>query len=230
MPDDLVDRVTTDLRYSAADGGGLAGELCAALIWETADGGYRVLDAQAVHACAERASELRVQAGNPARPERPPAQSVSGEPGDPAGHEHVTGENGTGPEPRDQIRLDRSWTLDGKDRVLSPAAYQLHLRGTTDAARSERPGFITDAYLTGHGPATTAAVTELITTGLWNRSSGGYRVLDTVMIQMAAGTVAELRHRAAELNWLRLRTEQEELVRRTREAKTGSPGAVPPRA
>lgn len=148
VPDDLVARVTTDLRYSAADGDGLAGELCAALIWETADGGYRVLDAQAVQACAERASELRAQAGNPARPERPPAQSGSGEPGNPAGHEHVTGENGTGPQPQDQIRLDRSPTFDDKDRVLSPAAYQLHLRGTTDAARSERPGFITDAYLT----------------------------------------------------------------------------------
>lgn len=76
-----------DLGYPAARPAQLAAELCAAGVWETVEGGYRVLDDEAVEVCVERVRELREEeartapAGAP-RQQRPPARkTVGGLPG-----------------------------------------------------------------------------------------------------------------------------------------------------
>jgi hypothetical protein len=50
-----------ELGHPGADPQVLAAELCRAGIWERAEGGYRVLDAEAVQVCADRVRELREQ-------------------------------------------------------------------------------------------------------------------------------------------------------------------------
>ena len=66
------------LGYPGADLPGLAEELCAALVWKAAEGGYRVLDARAVGLCSARVRELRgeppVLRGQPPARDRPPAR------------------------------------------------------------------------------------------------------------------------------------------------------------
>ena len=48
-----------ELGYPGADPAVLAAELCRAGIWERAEGGYQVLDAEAVQVCVDRVRELR---------------------------------------------------------------------------------------------------------------------------------------------------------------------------
>jgi hypothetical protein len=142
----------------------------------------------------------------------------------PDGHEHMVDEDlGTDPDPDPErlVRLEGSWTFDGEDHVLTAAAYDLHLGGIAHAARNGHPGFVPDGYLGSLGPGTTTAVIELVTSGCWERAGGGYRVRDWVMVEMSIGHVTELRHRDARVNWLSIRTEQEEVLRRARE---GNPG------
>ena len=50
-----------ELGHPGADPAVLAAELCGAGIWERAEGGYRVLDAEAVQVCVDRVRELREQ-------------------------------------------------------------------------------------------------------------------------------------------------------------------------
>jgi hypothetical protein len=50
-----------ELGHPGADPAVLATELCRAGIWERAEGGYRILDAEAVQVCADRVRELREQ-------------------------------------------------------------------------------------------------------------------------------------------------------------------------
>jgi len=344
------------LGYPGADLAGLAAELCAALVWKAAEGGWRVLDADAVEVCAARVRELRGEPeplpGRPPARERPPARTTTegigrfgeptarggaasfrcarcgevagvvrvtraGAPGDagappgreapreggglamdcflgghhrtadrgvldaaralidrgsvdpaaireldwgfwaltpfycpdcglnycaadwdisraedggfrepamgrcPAGHEHMVDENLTpDPEraPRRIVRMDRSWSFDGEDHVLSAAAYDLHLKAIFDSAREDRPGFVPDAYLDGLG-ADTAMVAELVDSRCWERADGGYRVRDWVEVEWWVGRVAERRRRAARNAWISVRTEQEEVLKNAEEAR-----------
>ena len=82
------------------------------------------------------------------------------------------------PEHTRSYRLDRSWTFDGEDHVISVAAYQLHINSTTDAVLGGHPGFVPDEYLNNRGPSTTLAAMDLVTSGYWERADGGYRIRD----------------------------------------------------
>jgi hypothetical protein len=64
---------------------------------------------------------------------------------------------------------------------MSWSAHDLQLRATVHSATSGQPGFVPDGYLEdlidlGLQPTITAD--ELCTVGLWERSGGGYRILD----------------------------------------------------
>jgi hypothetical protein len=62
VPDGYLDGLAGDqLGHPGADPAVLAAELCRAGIWERAEGGYRVLDAEAVQVCIDRVRELREQ-------------------------------------------------------------------------------------------------------------------------------------------------------------------------
>jgi hypothetical protein len=81
VPDEYLDELDgTELGHPGADPTVLAAELCGAGIWERAEGGYRVLDVEAVRVCIDRVRELREQdawlAGLPGRGE--PAVDAAG--------------------------------------------------------------------------------------------------------------------------------------------------------
>lgn len=60
VPDGYLDGLADDeLGFPGADPAALAAELCGAGIWERAEGGYLVLDAEAVQVCVDRVRELR---------------------------------------------------------------------------------------------------------------------------------------------------------------------------
>lgn len=60
VPDEYLAQLDGDeLGHPGADPEELAGELCGSGIWERAVGGYRILDAEAVQICVDRARELR---------------------------------------------------------------------------------------------------------------------------------------------------------------------------
>jgi hypothetical protein len=60
VPDGYLAGLAGDeLGHPGADPAVLAAELCGAGIWEPAEGGYRVLDAEAVQICVDRVRELR---------------------------------------------------------------------------------------------------------------------------------------------------------------------------
>jgi hypothetical protein len=62
VPDVYLDELDGDeLGHAGADPWVLAAELCWAGTWERAEGGYRVLDEEAVQVCVERVRELREQ-------------------------------------------------------------------------------------------------------------------------------------------------------------------------
>ena len=81
IPDGYLRGLTgNDLDHPDADPVLLAGVLCAAGLWEQAEGGYRVLDAEAVQTCADRVRELREAAAGGGKPvpgpERPAGTAV----------------------------------------------------------------------------------------------------------------------------------------------------------
>jgi hypothetical protein len=83
VPDDYLDELAGDeLGHPSADPAVLAAELCRAGIWERAEGGYRVLDEEAVQVCVDRVRELREQdawlAGLPDRTRSKPAVGAAG--------------------------------------------------------------------------------------------------------------------------------------------------------
>jgi hypothetical protein len=49
-------------------------------------------------------------------------------------------------------RLDRSWSFDGDDHVISVAACTLHISSTADAALGSHLGFVSDEHLNSLGP------------------------------------------------------------------------------
>jgi hypothetical protein len=92
-------------------------------------------------------------------------------------------------------------TFDRRDHVMTAAAYQLHVTATAHSAARDHPGFVPDVYLaslTGqdlHSPAADPPIlaVELCTAGMWQRTRGGYRVLDWPAVQMCIDHVRELR-------------------------------------
>jgi hypothetical protein len=144
----------------------------------------------------------------------------------PAGHEHMLDENLTPdpdpePDPKRLIRLDRSRSFDGEDRVLSVGAHDLHLSCTDQSALGLHPGFVRDDYLDGLGPGTATAVAELVASGCWERADGGYRVRDWIAVVRSVDSIAEARRLAARDAWLWNRTEQEEVLKNVEEARRG---------
>jgi hypothetical protein len=131
-------------------------------------------------------------------------------------------------------RLDHSWSFDGEDRVISVAAYKLHLAGTADSVTGGHPGSVPDEYLSSPGPGTAIAVMELVTSGYWERVDGGYRIRDWDSIRVAMEHIEMLRHRAALREQARTRAEQDEVLRRyglgdrRPDSSPASPEATPP--
>ncbi|HEY1702269.1 MAG TPA: hypothetical protein VGG75_21395 [Trebonia sp.] len=85
VPDVYLDELDGDeLGHAGADPWVLAAELCGAGIWERDEGGYRVLDEEAVQICVDRVRELREQdawlAGLPDPAGSEPAVGVAGTP------------------------------------------------------------------------------------------------------------------------------------------------------
>ena len=83
VPDVYLDELDGDeLGHPGADPWVLAAELCGAGIWERVEGGYRVLDEEAVQVCVDRVRELREQdawlAGLPDRARSEPAVGAAG--------------------------------------------------------------------------------------------------------------------------------------------------------
>jgi hypothetical protein len=83
VSDGYLARLSGDeLGHPGADPAVLAAELCGAGIWERAEGGYRVLDAEAVQVCVDRVRELREEdawlAGLPDRARSEPAVGATG--------------------------------------------------------------------------------------------------------------------------------------------------------
>lgn len=91
--------------------------------------------------------------------------------------------------------------FDRRIHVMSAAAYELHVTATLGSAALDHPGFVPDEYLTGltgedlHSPGASPAVlaTELCSAGMWERTDGGYRVLDWQAVQASINHVRELR-------------------------------------
>jgi len=106
-------------------------------------------------------------------------------------------------------RPDRAWVkilraadaFDRREHVMSVAAYQLHVKATTDSAARRQPGFVPDEHLAsltgqdldspGANPAILAA--ELCAARMWRRTAGGYRVLDWPAVQASIEHLRELR-------------------------------------
>ena len=87
-------------------------------------------------------------------------------------------------------RLDRSWSFDGEDHVISVAAYKLHINCTADATLGGHPGFVPDEYLNSLGPSTTLAAMDLVTSGYWERVDGGHRIRDWDLTRVAMESAA----------------------------------------
>jgi hypothetical protein len=68
--------------------------------------------------------------------------------------------------------------FDARQQVTSEAAYELHCRATADSAVDDHPGFVPDTYLDGLGTGTAALAAELCPAGVWERTEGGYWILD----------------------------------------------------
>jgi hypothetical protein len=111
-------------------------------------------------------------------------------------------------EPNDADRakpviLPAAEAFDGRDHVMSSAAWELQLRATAISAVRDHPGsYPTSTWpawpaktwaALGTEPVTLAA--ELCTAGMWERADGGYRVLDTGAVQLCIDHVRELRDR-----------------------------------
>lgn len=92
-------------------------------------------------------------------------------------------------------------SFDGHDHEMSAAAFDLHIMAIAHATANDRPGFVPDwslRSLTGEAlrslgaePATLAA--ELCTAGMWERSGGGYRILDGRAVRLCMEHVRERR-------------------------------------
>jgi len=84
-------------------------------------------------------------------------------------------------------------SFDGRDRVMSFAAWELQYQATAYSAVYGHPGFVPDEYLADLGTETTITAAELCAAGMWERAAGGYRVLDSEAVQVCVDRVRELR-------------------------------------
>ena len=106
--------------------------------------------------------------------------------GDPAGgqaHQHAR-----------FIRIPGSDAPDAPERVMSWSAYDLQVRATAHSAASGQPGFVPDGYLENLndlGLQPTITADELCTAGLWERTGGGYRILDRETVQACQDLVRQ---------------------------------------
>jgi hypothetical protein len=77
---------------------------------------------------------------------------------------------------------------DEEDQLpLSREAFLLHSHGMVNAQRDGHPGFVPTEYLEFVSADTTIAALELCALGLWERTTGGYRVLDTDAVERISG-------------------------------------------
>jgi hypothetical protein len=92
------------------------------------------------------------------------------------------------------IRLPASAAHNVKERVMSWSAYDLWVRATAHAAVSGHPGLVPDDYLehlNGLGLQATITAAELCTVGLWERTGGGYRLVDQEAVQTCLDRVRQ---------------------------------------
>jgi hypothetical protein len=82
---------------------------------------------------------------------------------------------------------------DARDRVNSPAAYELHCRATAESAVYGHPGFVPSTFLDGLGDGTAMAVAVLCSAEVWERAVGGYRILDQAAVQRCLDLACLLR-------------------------------------
>lgn len=109
---------------------------------------------------------------------------------------HDAANDNEDPEHARFIRMSASETFDGKERVISRAAYDLHVQATAHSANCGHPGFVPDDYLEhldGLAIETTISAAELYTSGMWERVDGGYRVLDWEAVEVCLDLVRQRR-------------------------------------
>ena len=75
-------------------------------------------------------------------------------------------------------------TFDGQERVMTRAAYDLQCRATAHSVRCGHPGFVPDEHLDSLRTETTITAAELCTAGMWERTDGGYRILDWEAVEV----------------------------------------------
>jgi hypothetical protein len=84
------------------------------------------------------------------------------------------------------VRLRRSRSdATSEELVLSRAAMHLHTFGVLSSIEAGHPGFVSDRYLNGISAETSITALELCLTGLWERTSCGYRVSDADTLSVA---------------------------------------------
>jgi hypothetical protein len=106
--------------------------------------------------------------------------------GDPAGDQN--------PQHPRFIRMPASDSPDAQQRVMSWSAYDLQLRATAHSASSGQPGFVPDDYLehlNDLGLQPTITADELCSVGMWDRTGGGYRILDYEAVQACQDLVRQ---------------------------------------
>jgi hypothetical protein len=84
-------------------------------------------------------------------------------------------------------------TFDGRERMMTKAAYDLQVRATAHSASCGHPGFVPHEYLTAFGTQTTVTAAVLCTVGMWERVDGGYRVLDWEAVEVCLNQLREIR-------------------------------------
>jgi hypothetical protein len=84
-----------------------------------------------------------------------------------------------------------------RGRMLSRDGLMLHMSAVTDCARTPTPNFVPDVYLDEVCADTTVAAVELCLTGLWERVSDGYLVLDQEFVDQVVGFLEYCDRRAA---------------------------------
>jgi hypothetical protein len=90
------------------------------------------------------------------------------------------------------IRMPASETFDGRERVMTREAYDLQVLATAHSAYCGHPGFVPDDYLEhldGLHIETTITAAELCAIGMWQRTGGGYRVLDWEAVEICLDSV-----------------------------------------
>jgi hypothetical protein len=99
-------------------------------------------------------------------------------------------------EPAPFISIAAGETFDGRERMFSRAAFNLHVQACRYAAEYGQPGWVPDGYLArleGRGTETVITAAELCALGIWERAGGGYRILDWEGVEYALDGVRERR-------------------------------------